>query len=54
MVGGGLVVGDGVASITEIGTGIEQSARGNDAAGGSAQIVRLEDFLSRLDVVYAS
>jgi two-component system, sensor histidine kinase and response regulator len=50
----GCGLGYGFAAITEIGTIIEQSARGNDGPGVSAQIARLEDFLSRLDVTYTS
>jgi hypothetical protein len=48
----GCGLGYGFAAITEIGAIIEQSARGNDGPGVSVQIARLEDFLSRLDVVY--
>jgi two-component system sensor histidine kinase/response regulator len=48
----GCGLGYGFAAITEIGAIIEQSARGNDGPGVGVQIARLEDFLSRLDVVY--
>jgi CheY-like chemotaxis protein len=46
--------GYGFAAITEIGREIEHAAAGLDAAGVSAQLVRLEDFLSRVDVIYRS
>ncbi|MGA2711960.1 MAG: response regulator [Bryobacteraceae bacterium] len=46
--------GYGFEAISEIGRNIEHAAAVYDTSGVSTQIVLLEDFLSRLDVIYMS
>jgi hypothetical protein len=44
--------GYGFADITRIGRGIEQAAEKGDIPGLKSQIAALEDYLSRLEVIY--